>query len=74
MTNFIFKSTAADLQKIYQFLLVINKNVLYLTRQTDLCVKWLKEERHDVDLQTTVDKYFEDRDEPPVSEDKNDLD
>ncbi len=63
MNKFLFKSTDADFQKLYQFLMTINKNVLYLTRQTDLCVKWLKEERHDNDLQSTVDKYFEEREE-----------
>ncbi len=37
----------------------MNKNILYLTRQVDLCVKWLKEYRNDTNLQKQVDNYFE---------------
>ncbi len=74
MNKFLFKSTDADFQKLYQYMITINKNVLYLTRQTDLCVKWLKEERHDSDLQSTVDKYFDEREDQPNPEDKQDLD
>jgi len=38
---------------------IMNKNILYITRQVDLCVKWLKEEDIDKGLQQQVDKYFE---------------
>ncbi len=59
MKNFIFKSTDADLQKMFQYLETTSKNVLYLTHQVDFirstCMKIL----HDKNLQSTVDKYFE---------------
>ncbi len=59
MKNFIFKSTDADLQKIFTILEVTQKNVLYLTHQVDFIRKILVETKHDKDLQTTVDKYFD---------------
>ncbi len=59
MKNFIFKSTDADLQKMFQYLVTIQKNVLYLTHQVDFIRKTLVEFKHDKDLQTTVDKYFD---------------
>ncbi len=73
MNKFLFKSTDADFQKLYQFLMTINKNVLYLTRQTDLCVKWLKEMNHDDNLQQQVDKYFErgEDSEPGLEDSRN---
>ncbi len=59
--NLKFKSTDADLKfNIQSQLTIINKNILYLTRQSDLCVKWLKEFRTDDKLQNQVDQYFED--------------
>ncbi len=58
--NLKFKSTDADLKfNIQTQLTIINKNILYLTRQTDLCVKWLKEFRTDENLQKQVDQYFD---------------
>ncbi len=59
MKNFIFKSTDADLQKMFQLLETIQKNVLYLTHQVDFIRRTVVELKHDKDLQTTVDKYFE---------------
>ncbi len=35
MKNFIFKSTDADLQKMFQYLETIRKNILYITHQVD---------------------------------------
>ncbi len=60
MKNFIFKSTDADLQKMFQQLETIQKNVLYLTHQVDFIRKTVIESKHDKDLQSTVDKYFDD--------------
>ncbi len=58
--NLKFKSTDADLKfNIQTQLRQINQNVLYLTRQVDLCVKWLKEADTNSNLQTQVDKYFD---------------
>ncbi len=59
MNKFLFKSTEADFQKLYQLLATIQKNVLYLTHQVDFIRKTLMESKHDKDLQHTVDKYFD---------------
>ncbi len=59
MKNFIFKSTDADLQKMFQYLETIQKNILYMTHQVDFIRRTVVETRHDKDLQTTVDKYFD---------------
>ncbi len=59
MNKFLFKSTDADLQKLYQLTVIIQKNVLYLTHQVDFIRKTLVENKHDKDLQSTVDKYFD---------------
>ncbi len=39
MKNFIFKSTAADLQKMFQSIETMQKNLLYLTYRTDSILK-----------------------------------
>ncbi len=58
--NLKFKSTDADLKfNIQSQLRQINQNILYVTRQVDLCVKWLKEENTNTNLQEQVDKYFD---------------
>ncbi len=59
MKNFIFKSTAADLQKMFQYLETIQKNVLYLTYRTDTLLKEMKKLTVDKGLQKQVDEYFE---------------
>ncbi len=59
MNKFLFKSTAADFQKLYQLELTTQKNVLYVTHIVDKIVRLLLELKHDKDLQTTVDKYFD---------------
>ncbi len=59
MNKFLFKSADADLQKLFQLQVTIQKNVLYLTHQVDLIVRQLGELKHDKDLQHTVDKYFD---------------
>ncbi len=57
--NLKFKSTEADLKfNIQSQFRILNQNVLYITRQVDLCVKWLKEDRDNAHLQEQVDKYF----------------
>ncbi len=58
--NLKFKSTEADLKfNIQSQFRILNQNMLYITRQTDLLVKWMKEDRNNTNLQTQVDKYFE---------------
>ncbi len=59
MKNFIFKSTDADLQKMFQYLEIAQKNILYLTHQVDFIRRSILADKHDRDLQTTVDKYFD---------------
>ncbi len=58
MKNFIFKSTDTDLQKMFQSIETIQKNVLYLTHQVDFIRKIIVETKHDNDLRNQVDKYF----------------
>jgi len=60
MKNFIFKSTEADLQKMFQYLETSQKNILYLTFQTDKILKILRELDTNNGLQKQVDQYFED--------------
>ncbi len=59
MKNFIFKSTDADLQKMFQSIETIQKNVLYLTYRTDTLLKEIKKLVTDKGLQKQVDEYFE---------------
>ncbi len=59
MKNFIFKSTEADLQKMFQYLETAQKNILYLTFQTDKILKILREEETDKGLQSQVDDFYE---------------
>ncbi len=63
MKNFIFKSSDPDLQKMFQYLETAQKNILYLTFQTDKILKILREETTDKALQKQVDEYFEDEPE-----------
>ncbi len=59
MKNFIFKSTDADLQKMFQQIETIHKNVLYLTYRVDRIIKNQDIEVHNKGLQKQVDEYFE---------------
>ncbi len=75
MKNFIFKSTEADLQKMFSYLEVTSKNVLYLTHQIDYIRKTVKELLDNKHLQSQVDEYFDDEPSPQTdSDNKNDLD
>ncbi len=59
MKNFIFKSTAADLQKMFQLLETIQKNGLYCTYRIDSLLKNFEKLLTDKSLQKQVDSYFE---------------
>ncbi len=59
MKNFIFKSTAADLQKMFQLLETIQKNGLYCTYRIDSLLKNFEKLLTDKGLQKQVDEYFE---------------
>ncbi len=69
MKNFIFKSNASDLQKMFQSIETIQKNVLYLTYRLDLVLKKVSELATDQGLQKQVDEYFEE-DEKNIPEEK----
>ncbi len=72
MKNFIFKSTDADLQKMFQYLETIQKNVLYLTYRIDTILKNTNKILIDKDLQHQVDEYFEET--SPQTERQNSTD
>ncbi len=57
----------------YSKLDILNKNVLYVTHQTDKILKILNKTIIDENLQDTVDKYFEDTPEN-IPEETKDLD
>ncbi len=59
MKNFIFKSTDADLQKMFQLLETIQKNGLYCTYRIDSILKNFEKLLTDQKLQHQVDEYFE---------------
>ena len=70
MKNFIFKSSETDLQKMFQYLEVTSKNVLYLTHQVDYIRKTVKELLDNKDLQSQVDEYFEETSPQTDTDDK----
>ncbi len=59
MKNFIFKSTDADLQKMFQYLETLQNNVLYLTHQVDFIRRTVVELNTNKSLQKQVDQYFD---------------
>ncbi len=59
MNKFLFKSTDADLQKMFQYLETIRKNILYITYRVDSIQSNVKAILHDKGLQKQVDQYFE---------------
>ncbi len=63
MKNFIFKSSDPDLQKMFQLIETIDKNVLYTTYRIDIVTKWIRAQEADKGLQKQVDDYFEENDE-----------
>ncbi len=69
MKNFIFKSTDADLQKMFTILDTIQKNGLYCTYRIDSLLKNFDKLLTDKSLQKQVDEYFEDE-QPIPEEDK----
>ncbi len=70
MKNFIFKSTDADLQKIFSILDNLQKNVVYITYRVDMILKLVKKSEIDSGLQKQVDSYFdEDTEHIPEVED-----
>ncbi len=74
MKNFIFKSTTADLQKMFQSIETIQKNVLYTTYRIDMLIKRYDKMILDKGLQTQVDEYFEETSPQTDEDNKRDLD
>ncbi len=72
MKNFIFKSTAADLQKMFSILENLQKNIVYITYKVDAIIKLVKIQGVDAGLQKQVDAYFDEDTEhiPEVETDK----
>ncbi len=60
MLNFKNISPSAD---FYSKLDILNKNILYITHMEDKILKLLNKLIIDRDLQTTVDKYFDETEE-----------
>ncbi len=71
MKNFIFKSVDTDLQKMFQYLETISKNVLYLTYRIDTLLKEVKSLTVDKGLQKQVDAYFDEDTEHIPDESKD---
>ncbi len=71
MKNFIFKSTGADLQKMFQYLETQQKNILYLTYHLDKVLLIVRHLETSAGLQKQVDDYFE-RDETSPQTDNED--
>ncbi len=65
MKNFIFKSTDADLQKMFQYLERMSGNILYITHQVDFIRKRIVGMETDKSLQSQVSDYFEDTNDIP---------
>ncbi len=59
MKNFIFKSTDADLQKMFQSIETIQKNTLYCTYRIDALLKKVNELATDKGLQKQVTHFYD---------------
>ncbi len=74
MKNFIFKSNASDLQKMFSILDNLQKNMVYSTYKLDMILKFVKELAVDNKLQKQVDTYFDEDNSKNIPEEKQDLD
>ncbi len=70
MKNFIFKSNASDLQKMFSILENLQKNMVYSTYKLDNILKLIKSLTTDNQLQHTVDKYFDETSHQTDSEEQ----
>ncbi len=71
MKNFIFKSNASDLQKMFSILENLQKNMVYSTYKLDAILKHVKSLETDDKLQTQVDKYFTEDNTEDIPEDSD---
>ncbi len=74
MKNFIFKSNASDLQKMFSILENLQKNMVYSTYKMDAILKIVKAQEVESKLQTQVDSYFDEDKRNDIPDEKNDLD
>ncbi len=65
MKKLFFKSTDADLQKLFQYMERMSGNILYITHQVDFIRKRILAQEVDKSLQAQVSDYFEDTKEIP---------
>jgi len=72
MKNFIFKSNASDLQKMFSILENLQKNMVYTTYKSDAILKLVKSLVADKDLQKQVDEYFDETSPQTESDTKQD--
>ncbi len=67
--NLKFKSSEPDLKfNIQSQLRIINGNLLYLTREVDKITRLVQTLVIDKNLQTTVDKYFDEDETSPQTD------
>ncbi len=65
MKKFFFKSTDADLQKLFQYMERMSGNILYITHQVDFIRKRILGMETNKALQSQVSDYFEDTEHIP---------
>ncbi len=71
--NLKFKSSEPDLKFNLQLqVTILNKNILYLTREVDKIVRLVRELGIDKNLQQQVDKYFDEDSQHDIPEENND--
>ncbi len=70
--NLKFKSSEPDLKfNIQSQFRILNQNILYLTREVDDIKRLIKQVVVNKDLQTQVDKYFDDDNETSPQTDQS---
>ncbi len=74
MKNFIFKSSEADLQKMFSILENLQKNIVYITYKVDSIIKVVKSLENSSNLQKQVDEYFEDDETSPQTDQAQSVD
>ncbi len=65
MKKLFFKSTDADLQKLFQYMERMSGNILYITHQVDFIRKRILAMETNKGLQAQVSDYFEDTEHIP---------
>lgn len=68
MKNFIFKSSEADLQKMFSILENLQKNIVYITYKVDSIIKVVKSIENTGSLQKQVDQFFDDEETSPQTD------